>query len=338
MGMRNPLDLLPMHTEWMDLEGPARWYPRMLAVKKFYLCNEDAKGAARKLRGEFGLMAWREKNVRHWVQAFEETGQLQDKPRSGRKRKVPIERVMQCAKVLREGVLEDGETHHHWHTMDEAAEADPLFKTTCIEYGVKLKNLKDMCMEADPELAYRRESTKWDFSADECASRMTCAKELLDKFTKNNNFPATIFFLDEASVHLCDQTGRLVYCSKHGDRPLRLVSHVGNKFKQKCKWYIAVNARLGVFGPYFTTGTTGLPQQFMVRAAFYFCTLAAYSNKRKAQRVLVMGVGGKAQELGTCYSMHTQSLCPCSASATCAALDAAPPHRCCNLSLAAPAS
>lgn len=261
----------------------ARWFRRMLAVKFFFWYHGNAAQAAHHLESETEeqppLTA---RLVKKWASRFTKTGTLEDAPRSGRPEKVPHERVLECGKVLRDGVMVDGEVHHYWHDIDEAADADPIFDETCHQYTTTRKGLMAMIRRADPLLDRRREEVKWGFTPHERALRVAIAEGHLAAAAKWEGYAQTLVLLDEASLHVCEQTGSYVWCTKHCDRPVKLVPHVGNTFKQKVKWYLAVNARLGAFGPYFTTGTTGLPPQFTVRwGCPWVGSPAAYSVWRK---------------------------------------------------------
>lgn len=197
--------------------GP-RWLLRMLAVKKFFWCHGDAVAAARMLHAEdTSAAAWHAGDVQRWAERFQETGTLEDAPRSGRPSVVPRQEVLECAEVMRAGVVDDGGVHHHWRNIDDDAGADSIFDMVCNSYGVTRKQLFAAMREYDQELHRRRQEVKWLFSPIERRVRKYLATWNLEQQELCPAFKDTIVFLDEASAHLNDQTGAFVWCGKHGD-------------------------------------------------------------------------------------------------------------------------
>lgn len=57
---------------------------RVAAVKHYYKCNDNAAAAARKLSEDFNINVVQGRNIINLVQKFEDTGSVNDAPRSGR--------------------------------------------------------------------------------------------------------------------------------------------------------------------------------------------------------------------------------------------------------------
>lgn len=254
-----------MHTcRIMDWRLRIRW----LAIVCYYWAHRNITLAVRIFTAA-ATGCWTPANpiefIRFWVQNLQSRFTLADAPRTGRRCKVPVELALECADVLKAGVRDGDDMHHHFHTLDEAINTDPIFMFTMIECDVNRETLLRAMHNADPDLTLRHQETKWMFTQEERLLRVYYA-DVMRKIDRDDPlFKYTIIFFDEASIYVSCQNGRLVWCSKHGDRPLHLTRHAGNKYKNKMKFYIGVNSLLGPLGPYFTTGTTGLGQQFTVR-------------------------------------------------------------------------
>lgn len=245
---------------------------RRVAVICYYWMHTNLPAAAKMLEALVAfvpgvtLPANPEHFINLWATRFNATNALHDIPCTGRPRKVPHAEALRLATILKEGVSDAGEIHHHYHSWKEAIDTEPDFAKAMKEYDCSAETLLQAMRDADPNLAWRPQENKWIFSHGELSLRVHVAARMDAINARDPLYKYTIVFLDEASLYLTSDGKQYVWCSKHGDRPLHLTRHTGSKYKKKMKFYIGVNAELGVFGPYFTTGTTGLEQEFTVSA------------------------------------------------------------------------
>ena len=196
--------------------------------------------------------------VQMWPKRFEETGSVFDAPHTGRIPKVPYDVVLECARAFGKGeVVEEGRRTRHYKTYDEAREINPLFNVVIEKYDIEPDTLLRAMERVEPELTKRREEVKPHFNEVEEHMRQKLAAYHLEGYKKDKNYFMTWIHVDEASVYLCQLTHRLVWCFKRDERPIAFSDELRTKCKDHVKWYIAVSPLLGVFGPYFTTGTTG---------------------------------------------------------------------------------
>jgi len=244
-----------------DVKLEHRW----LAIKFFYESGSNARAAAAKMRATHrkGMRDWRARHILHWVDRLESAYTLTDAPRVGRPTTLPPETLQGLANILAAGVTDDEGKHHGYHSFDEACAVDPIFDFEIDGYNfTQPKKLLDrasllrMLQHFDPHLCKKKELVKWQFTDDDKKDRVSCAYIMLDFLSRNPNFPDLLCFLDEASVWLNEQTGTRVWCHRHSPTPIHPVPHHSLTNKKHALWYIAVNSMLGVFGPYFTSGTT----------------------------------------------------------------------------------
>lgn len=246
--------------------GTPLWW-RIMAVRLYCWCQGDVSKAGTEMRKLHPrpLPSRIREHINRWQQRFMDTGDVRDAPRDGAPRKVPLNRARELAARLKRGVEDGGVFHHHFGSFEEACEADPEFELAMDEFGCTRRTLLEALKEADPDLKWGSEEVKWAFSPLEKALRVECADYMLKMVEQHGvEWLDTIFFVDEASVWVNPYTNRMVWCSKHGDRPMVITDEPHKKYKLHAKWYLAVNSKLGVLGPYFTTGTTEQPHAFPV--------------------------------------------------------------------------
>ena len=238
----------------------------MMAVKMFFWFKGVKTEAVR------GLRRLKEEDtptnlgdlVDTWSQRFIAEGSVRDHPHPGRHGKVPMAVAHQCAHVLAAGVEEkDGEVRHYG-SYKTACEVNPLFELVMAEYGVGEQALMNAMKAAEPDLGRKKEQLRAGFSELNKKTRQSIAVKHDEKYEANPNYYFTWIHVDEASAYLSAIDARTVWCLKHADVPVVHSRKLADKCKDHCKWYIAVSPLLGVFGPLFTTGTTGQPHIFPV--------------------------------------------------------------------------
>jgi hypothetical protein len=158
---------------------------------------------------------------------------------------------------------EDGEVHH-FGSLAAAKHANPYFYDVLHKYDCSEDTLLRAMHRVMPELTKRREEVKWRFTDVEKMTRVACAKALLRLLLVFPLLMLTMIFVDEASLYRCAVAGKMVWCSRFGDHPIKYTDRCGTKSKDHVKFYLGLSPLLGVFGPYYTTGTTGQEREFTV--------------------------------------------------------------------------
>ena len=247
-----------------SLSAAVRW--RVEAVKSHYLCNKSKPAAVNffsKLKGK-GRPQNPHRFIPFWVEGFECTGTVLHAPIPGAPRQVLDDVALQCAQVLAAGVESEDEEVKHYASLREAKDSNPLFREVLDTYNCSEDTLLRAMHRAMPALGRRKQEVKWRFTDVERMTRVACAAALLRLIAVCPLALLTFIFVDEASLYRCAVAGKMVWCSKFGDHPLRLTERCSNKSKDHVKFYLALSPVLGAFGPYYTTGTTGQEQWFTV--------------------------------------------------------------------------
>lgn len=247
---------------------------RIVAVQCGMLAGGDPTNkpamvaAGRVLRRQLGAVAPRHSAgfVRQWLGRFQKNGSVHDAPHTGRPRKVPDDVALTCAKAMAEGI--GGE---HFFTVKDAHDRNPIFGLVEHMYDVTPASLMARMKQSLPRLMVRKADKKRGFKPHEKEARIKAAQELMALFPEEaapgQRSIHDVVFVDETQMRVSlDGRGnpRVVWALRGEDLDVVASPPDGQKHEVLLKWVVGVNSRVGVVGPFFTSGTTGEPLKYKV--------------------------------------------------------------------------
>ncbi len=205
-----------------------------------------------------------------WKTRLEQTGSVRPLPRPGPPHKVPEAEAKEAAHRLMDGieaeVLIEGQepikSRTHYLSYAEARQHDPHFQRLLDKYECTADTLLARMKEVCPNLAYGVQRVMADLSPHQKEMRQLTAGQLL---MLPRSYFDRVIWVDETKVIVlgiapkdvkvwrdkkCNEADSVVHVGGYKVKPVRI--HV----------YVAVNAKLGLVGYWFSTGTTSLGEEW----------------------------------------------------------------------------
>lgn len=246
---------------------------RAIAAAKYHRYPNDLPAAVNSFNEalpEHGIKDVR-KFVQFWGEALVTRFSLDDLPKSGRRGKVPPQRIMECATAFKDGLQDRHGKIRGFVSMAEAVLQCKIIRDTLGEYQVASRTLLDNMVAADPNLVKKSLDVKWEFSDDEKAARVDIARALLLRVAKSPTYLDTTVYVDKCHAWVVPDTTK-VWVDRF-DYDLLFTSAALKKKAVRLDWFLAVNAMLGLLGVVFSSGTTGKDNEYLVSLNFTsYCT------------------------------------------------------------------
>lgn len=234
------------------------------AVKAFYSCNRNIRRAVACFSAEHPDHGYTrpDRFIMKWVERFEETGSLDDKPHEWQ-HQLPDEVAMDCANEL---------VKHAYHTIEDACEHNAFIKAVMEEYDITWQHLLRRMHQVDPELdKCVTFEVKMALRPEIKLERKTTAQQLLAWYRLEG--PAFLLrgcFVD-SKVFVTTPVNFKGWGRKH-QRPsaAHIVIEDAKMDKNtvvKVNIYACVSPLLGLVHAKVCSGTTGFQSPYQVRAA-----------------------------------------------------------------------
>lgn len=236
---------------------------RDAAARFFDLAGENAKRAGEMLssflKGEAPARAG--EFCRRCYLRDKYFGSVEDRPRTGRPRKVPDELAKRIAAKLVGDKDSAGNTILH-SSLRSCLDGDEEQKAQVHELGIHRTTLSRSLRRVEPNLVRRKVRIRRQLNEQQKKQRWQAAKKL--KRLSKYELRATVF-LDEATLELSADGGRTVYWHRGVDLPIATSKHIKRKAAFRVHYISGVLHGVGSVGIYKLTGTTGHPKKYKVR-------------------------------------------------------------------------
>lgn len=184
---------------------------RTAAALAYYEAKGNLQEAIKMFEGQHPIeaasMPRPDLNIKRWAVQLKKTLSLHDKPRSGRPRKVPKARLLECITAMKRARRMGG-VMRQYESMKEAMQYEPVLRDTCTQYGVKPQQLLKAMHKQDPKLARAPEKLRRFLDQKHRRARVRAAKALL---RQPQYYYKQVFWLDAKHLYIVPPTG-MVYC------------------------------------------------------------------------------------------------------------------------------
>lgn len=204
--------------------------------------------------------------VPYWGRRIAITTKCDDKPRSGRKSKLPDGVAEQAINIIAQGFTNpDTGAQEYFKNIDHARRLSSVFNQLVEDSGMTEMSFLRRLKQQYASLGFKRLNLRKLLTPDEKSERITCAAHIMNLTEKQL---LMTFYVDHKKMYLNCRNRRLLVVS---DRlpigaylrdPLKCVGRKQDKVV--LSFYAMVNALEGPVGLVFVTGTTGKKKKYMV--------------------------------------------------------------------------
>lgn len=219
--------------------------------------------------------------LRYNHRKFLATGSIHDRPRSGRKHKVPKDVLQQCASQLQAGyrwtpigtVLP---VTRHFTSIQQAAAMNPYLAAVCSSFNVKPQQLLKMMKKVDKGLMHKTLHFKRPLTPQQQQARRSVAIQLYTRQLQDPTLLRRTCWVDECSISFSSSVmakGIKVWCHRSDSATsATFFNHSmqpGTKYRTTTVRLMAMaNCLLGPTSAEFTTGTTDLQRRLLDPVVF----------------------------------------------------------------------
>jgi hypothetical protein len=196
-----------------------------------------------------------------------ERGNPADRPRSGRKRKLPLSVALQAATTLMNGYVDKDGRRLWWNSARAGMQSNASLAAVAQDYNVTVEQLKRYMKKAQPKLCRRTMYIKKPLNSKRKDARPQRLRDAIALLAMPEEDFQRVFWLDAAGVDVCPKATEKVWASRDEENMVVLDPHMAlsGKSKMVLKYYALVNYFSGACGVVFVTGTTGLAKEYRVR-------------------------------------------------------------------------